>query len=377
MAGQPGVGKTALLCHAALDALLRGQQVLHLTIAESVNHVRAHYDEVLRVVGADDASKLQVERGRVIHSGRSADFDAAMLGRHLDMLADAAEFVPEAVIVDGLQGKDLQSALPDLSRLAHDRSLRCWVDVRSEAPVPSEIFGHVQLVLRLVHDGDVLRLRAVHGGDSASPQILDPATLLESYDAAPSEVDPAGQLRPEDCTLFSGGAAGSEAAFGEAAERRGVQEVAFTFEGHLQSRTVGRRELSPQELAMGDVSLTYVSKQLNRSYNDAGGLIRGVLQTLWHMVRRSQQVFVVGTIQQDGTVRGGTGWSVELARMWSRELWVFDEPRATWHQWHAEQGWTPGVPKIHAAHICGTGTRQITDAGRRAIDALFAESFGP
>ena len=38
-------------------------------------------------------------------------------------------------------------------------------------------------------------------------------------------------MKPEACVLFSGAASGAEAAFGEAAERRGIEEVNFTFDG--------------------------------------------------------------------------------------------------------------------------------------------------
>jgi hypothetical protein len=38
-------------------------------------------------------------------------------------------------------------------------------------------------------------------------------------------------MNPQDCILFSGGAAGAEAEFGACAERHGVEEVNFTFEG--------------------------------------------------------------------------------------------------------------------------------------------------
>ena len=44
-------------------------------------------------------------------------------------------------------------------------------------------------------------------------------------------------MKPEDCILFSGAAQGAEAAFGEAAERYGIEEVNFTFEGHSDART--------------------------------------------------------------------------------------------------------------------------------------------
>ena len=125
---------------------------------------------------------------------------------------------------------------------------------------------------------------------------------------------------------------------------------------------------------MGDVSLQYVSRKLHRTYNDQGGLIRGVLQTIWHMVSRSRQVFVVGAIQPDGTVVGGTGWAVELARAWSRELWVFDQEKRVWFGWDGAT-WSPGTPLIRHPHLCGTGTRYLDDAGRAAIDDLFARSF--
>ena len=113
-------------------------------------------------------------------------------------------------------------------------------------------------------------------------------------------------MNPSECILFSGGAPGAEAAFGACAERHGVEEVNFTFDGHTDARTRGIRVLTQAELKRGDVSLAYVSRRLHRTYNDQGGLIRGVLQTLWHMVSRSQQVFVVGAIHFQTKALGGT-----------------------------------------------------------------------
>ncbi|TVQ87420.1 MAG: hypothetical protein EA397_18345 [Deltaproteobacteria bacterium] len=180
-------------------------------------------------------------------------------------------------------------------------------------------------------------------------------------------------LRAADCTLYSGGANGSEQAFGEIGERWGVQEVNFTFDGHKQARSKGRYSLSPRELAAGDVSLVYVSRRLSRTYSE-GTLIRKVLQALWHMVSRSQQVFVIGQIQDDGTVVGGTGWSVELARMWNKTLWVFDQDQDGWFRWDGED-WVPGQPTIDAVHFTGTGTRYLKGNGRAAIERLFERSF--
>ena len=65
-------------------------------------------------------------------------------------------------------------------------------------------------------------------------------------------------MKAEECILFSGAANGAEAAFGAAAQRHGVAEVNFTFEGHNDARTRGIRVLTEPELKQGDVSLPYV-----------------------------------------------------------------------------------------------------------------------
>jgi len=60
-----------------------------------------------------------------------------------------------------------------------------------------------------------------------------------------------GKLNKEDCVLFSGAAQGAEAAFGAAAERHGVEEVNFTFDGHSDARSRGIRVLTTAELKRG------------------------------------------------------------------------------------------------------------------------------
>jgi hypothetical protein len=88
------------------------------------------------------------------------------------------------------------------------------------------------------------------------------------------------RMKPSDGILFSGGAPGAEAEFGACAERHGVEEVNFTFDGHKIDRRRGVRVLNHEELQSGDVSLEYVAKLLHRNYTDSP-TIRKVLQTLW------------------------------------------------------------------------------------------------
>ena len=184
-------------------------------------------------------------------------------------------------------------------------------------------------------------------------------------------------MKPEECILFSGAANGAEAAFGAAAERHGIEEVNFTFEGHKIARQRGVRVLNHEELQAGDVSLEYVSRLMHRRYTDAP-TIRKVLQTLWYQVNSGQEIYVVGTIQDDATVRGGTGWGAEFAKLCNKPLHVFDQAKNAWFSWTGED-WrkrsSVEAPLITHPHFTGTGTRTLQENGKRAIDALFDRSF--
>jgi hypothetical protein len=180
-----------------------------------------------------------------------------------------------------------------------------------------------------------------------------------------------------DCILFSGGAPGAETAFGRYAERFGIEEVNFTFEGHRMDRQRGIRMLNHEELQNGDVSLEYVSRLMNRRYTDAP-TIRKILQTLWYQVNHGQEIYVVGTVLPDGTVRGGTGWGAEFAKLCNKPLYVFDQVADTWMRWTGT-AWAACTaaefPVITHHHFTGTGTRTLQANGERAIESLFSRSF--
>ena len=182
-------------------------------------------------------------------------------------------------------------------------------------------------------------------------------------------------MKPDECILFSGAAQGAEAAFGECAERYGIEEVNFTFEGHSDARTRGIRVLTSAELKHGDVSLAYVSRLMNRRYPDTP-LFRKVLQSIWHQVNNGQDIFLVGKIQPDGTVVGGTGVSAEYAKFFNKRLHVFDQDRDAWSRWTGD-AWEPAPePVITHPFFTGTGTRFLRANGRAAIEGLSARTFG-
>ena len=139
-------------------------------------------------------------------------------------------------------------------------------------------------------------------------------------------------MNKQDCILFSGGAKGSEAAFGAIAEDHGIEEVNFSFEGHSIERQRGLRVLNHEELLRGDVSLEYVSRLMNRRYTETPTL-RKLLQSIWYQVNSGQEIYVIGEILEDRTVKGGTGWGAEFAKLCNKPLYVFDQKQSCWFNW--------------------------------------------
>lgn len=178
----------------------------------------------------------------------------------------------------------------------------------------------------------------------------------------------------KNCILFSGGAKGTESLFGELAEAAGIQEVNYSFEGHRIDRTRGLRMLTTEELAKKDVSLTYVSKLLNRKYTD-GQYMRAVLQTIQYQIESADEVFVVGTIMDDGTIKGGSGWGAEYAKICNKTLYVFGQVKNGWFKWEKGAWIDVEAPVINGPHFTGTGTRILEENGQKAIKELFARSF--
>jgi len=178
----------------------------------------------------------------------------------------------------------------------------------------------------------------------------------------------------KNCILYSGGLQGAESYFGEMAEKWGIREVNFSFEGRVPARNRNVVQLSDEDLKRGDISMELASKMMKRSYYESEK-IRKVLQAIFHMVNNGHQVFVVGTIQDDNTVKGGTGWAVELAKLFNRPVYVYGQVRKGWYTWrHGE--WVPEVPRIEHETFVGSGTRHLTEEGRLAIAKLFEDSFG-
>jgi archaellum biogenesis ATPase FlaH len=405
VAAAAGVGKTPLLVQIALDDLMRNRRVLHISHEHAVDHVRSYYSEIFHdlcvISKLDDAGavKLDVERHRLIFSLMSSSDTAPMSARGgrssitrileaVNFAREVAHFEPDVIIIDGfdfMHGSD--EALAALGELARVTNVELWLSANAEAkpagegelPAPLDRFRSLlNVVVFLDPEGDVVRLRLLKDHDNKELADLhlrlDPHTMR----VVDEDVPPASERRrdPRRFRLVSGGCKGAEAAFGACAERWGMTEVHYSYDGHRYlARSRGVVVLSPEELKKGDFSLLYASRRLNRELTKIP-FVRNVLQTIWHQITAASQVFAVGVVQDDGTVRGGTGWGAELARLWSKPLFVFDQQKRAWFRWGGSAWEMTSPPAITAETFAGIGTQSLNDDGRQAIEALFQRSFG-
>jgi hypothetical protein len=355
---KPGLGKSTLCTLIGLHAMLRGDRVLHVSLVSPQQHVRMRYEQSLEHLCTAEAQsetieiRKSIEQNRLVHALLHQPCEPSDIEEKFALFASLLDFKASIIIVDGLKVEWTQENISQWNRLASTLDCMIWIATETlNTTLPHCIHIQEQQGLSLVCDSVTIPVKA--------------QTLLLS--------ETASELNPSTVTLFSGGTMGAEAYFGKMAETFGLREVNFTFEGHDQKRQVGSTLLSVKELSVGATSLSYVSNVLNRSWQRTENLQK-VVQVLWHIVSHADQVFIIGTIQPDGTVHGGTGWSVELAKRWHKPVWVFDQSQEQWFQWIGQE-WIQHMPYITSRNIAGSGTRFLNSQGKEAIRQLYERSF--
>jgi hypothetical protein len=190
-----GVGKTSFLVGVAIDDLLRGNHVLHVSLGDAVGHVRAYYDTVFDDLAATTQleqlaqTRADADRRRHIRTYPAGALNPAKL-REAVKIEGQAGATPSLVIVEGYA---LESAsrddVADLKALAGELGAEIWLSVACEddtlRAVPSavkRVDDLVSVILALEPQPGSVGLRALKDHDSADVSklhvSLDPRTLL-------------------------------------------------------------------------------------------------------------------------------------------------------------------------------------------------------
>jgi len=193
-----GVGKTAFLVQLSLNALLRGKNVLHISLEDPVNKVSLWYKEVFNLI-ADQYNVDQINQlwesvlpHRFIMTFRVEGFSVPKLQERLADLMEQNIFSPQMIIVDGLPFDDsVRQPLTEFKELVDKHQMHAWFTIRThrhEEPGPDgrplqleQLSDLFEVALQLLPVGKEIHVKAVKGGESFADNLdlrLDPSTML-------------------------------------------------------------------------------------------------------------------------------------------------------------------------------------------------------
>ncbi len=393
-----GVGKTAFLVQIAIDEAMRGRDILHIALDQDLTHVHAWYvaifDDLAEITELEDRENVRAEmkKHRIIQAFADQNLTAERMKKVIDLYSEHANLKPSAIVIDGFQwdgdADEVRDHIAGLKATAKELNAELWMTAQTHRDTipenPTELTRPckkaeelIDVAVFLQPQENYVAIRLLKDHDEVPPPDvelkLNPETMRVCTNPGGAGKDVT--LPASAHTLLSGGAKGAENAFGEIAEKWHVQEINYTFAGREPERKINMVELSENQLHQGDVSATYVQEHLNRKLPNTPTFNK-ILQTIWHQVVTAGQVFVIGVIQEDNTVKGGTGWATELARKFNKPVHVFDQERKGWFVWQDDAWVAEETPRITRSRFTGTGTRFLSNEGREAIEMLFAASFG-
>jgi hypothetical protein len=195
-----GLGKTALLVQIALDSILLGNRVIHVSIGESIDKTRAWYDDILRHIlqehSVDHPHELidMVQRHRMIMTFMESAFSRPKLEERLNDLIMQDIFKPNCLVIDGFDFENAdRGILEEIREMAGAMSLQVWFSAvshrkdnrvsQSGVPAPChEVDDLFDSVILIKPEENKLSLKVVKNrGEVESSDLgldLDPTTMM-------------------------------------------------------------------------------------------------------------------------------------------------------------------------------------------------------
>jgi hypothetical protein len=128
-----GVGKTACLIHIAFDKLFRKEKLVHISLEDTPEKITSYYNvifcDLVKALGLDNEDEIRtlIERNKMILVYLNQSFQIGRLRKNLKNLIEKMEFVPDILIVDGLDFEKADRDLfEDLKKVAAEFQVEIW-----------------------------------------------------------------------------------------------------------------------------------------------------------------------------------------------------------------------------------------------------------
>jgi len=195
-----GLGKTALLVQIALDSILRGNRVIHISIGASIDKTKIWYDDLLQIILQDGTVSNphelidMVQRHRMIMTFKESAFSRPRLEERLNDLILQDIFKPNCLVIDGFDFEDAKREdLEDIKDLLDAMSMQAWFSAVSHrnddrvsptgVPAPcNEIDDLFDTVVLLKPEQEMIQLDIIRNNgetvEDTAGLALDPTTMM-------------------------------------------------------------------------------------------------------------------------------------------------------------------------------------------------------
>ena len=133
-----GVGKTACLIHIAFDMLFRKKRLVHVSLEDTPEKVTSYYNvifsDLVKALEIRDETegRMLLERNRMILAYLHKSFEIDRLRRNLNNLREQIEFIPDILIVDGLDFEKVDAeTMQGFKNVAGEFNVEIWFSALS------------------------------------------------------------------------------------------------------------------------------------------------------------------------------------------------------------------------------------------------------
>lgn len=197
-----GVGKTACLAHLAIDKMMSGRNVLHISFADNPHHVEEWYKQVFnelsnhyKLENAYDTFEEVIHHRLIIHfKQKEITFD--QISDQIKLIEGGSSFNPDIIIVDGRDFETVtRENLEGWKEFANTQDTEIWfaavlhrenlqIDDKG-IPAPVNSFTDLFSVIIMLEPGhEFIQLNLLKDHDSKDLEKLrlklDPKTMLIS-----------------------------------------------------------------------------------------------------------------------------------------------------------------------------------------------------
>ncbi|MCL2762310.1 MAG: hypothetical protein FWD36_03755 [Treponema sp.] len=203
IASQAGIGKTSVLVQIALDKLLQGKKVIHVSFTQHTHHVLSWYEDIFEEIiskkNLENAKEIKDElvKDRVLMNFNQDGMAKEQIIKSLRAMIVEGGFAAEAIIIDGFDffrannESCLQTSLACVKAFAQELNLSIWYSCtindgnQQYDKIPAiltDVANFIDVVIALKPHQDHIELSVTKDRDAhdtkAMAMQLDPRTLL-------------------------------------------------------------------------------------------------------------------------------------------------------------------------------------------------------